>query len=50
MAWLTVLAIGAVVPYVGSLPNHAVDMYRNVIDRELESHTKDTYLNLSVTR
>ncbi len=28
------------------LPNHVVDTYRNAINRELESHTANTYLNL----
>jgi triacylglycerol lipase len=28
------------------LPNHVVDTYGNAIDRELESHTAKTYLNL----
>lgn len=28
------------------LPNHVVDTYRTAIDRELESHTANTYLNV----
>lgn len=28
------------------LPNHVVDTYRNAIDRDWESHTANTYLNV----